>query len=214
MLRFWKPSKKSEFEQLTLPHIDALYNTALRLTHKESEAEDLLQETFLKAFRFFHRFERGTHIKAWLFKIMTNTFINQYRKQQRTREVVEDWDWEHIMQSDESITENEKLILDRFVSDQVMDSLEQVPVDFRTVLLLADLQDFSYKEIAEMVGCPIGTVMSRLYRGRRIMRKLLREYALEHGYISHATAQADAEENDEISPTKLTSFPIRQAMAS
>ncbi|TNE50823.1 MAG: sigma-70 family RNA polymerase sigma factor [Deltaproteobacteria bacterium] len=214
MLRFWKPSKKSEFEQLTLPHIDALYNTALRLTHKESEAEDLLQETFLKAFRFFHRFERGTHIKAWLFKIMTNTFINQYRKQQRTREVIEDWDWEHIMQSDESITENEKLILDRFVSDQVMDSLEQVPVDFRTVLLLADLQDFSYKEIAEMVGCPIGTVMSRLYRGRRIMRKLLREYALEHGYISRATAEADAEANDETLPSKVTSFPLHQAMAS
>lgn len=214
MLRFWKPSKKSEFEQLTLPHIDALYNTALRLTHKESEAEDLLQETFLKAFRFFHRFERGTHIKAWLFKIMTNTFINQYRKQQRTREVVEDWDWEHIMQSDENISENEKVILDSFVSDQVLEALEQVPVDFRTVLLLADLQDFSYKEIAEMVGCPIGTVMSRLYRGRRIMRKYLREYAVEHGYISRQTAEADAAANNETFTPNVTAFPRKLAMAS
>lgn len=200
MLRFIKRSKKSEFEELTMPHLDALYNTALRLTHSESEAEDLIQETFLKAFRFFHRFERGTHIKAWLFKIMTNTFINQYRKQQRDREVIEDWDWEHIMQSDSNFRDNEKAILDRFVSDQVMDSLQQIPVDFRTVVLLADLEDFSYKEIAEIVGCPIGTVMSRLYRGRRLLRKLLREYALEHGYISRETAQADAEANGETLP--------------
>ncbi len=187
-MRFWKRSKKSEFEELTLPHLDALYNTALRLTRSESEAEDLIQETFLKAFRFFHRFQAGTHIKAWLFKIMTNTFINQYRKQQRDREIVEDWDWEHIMKSDADYRDNEKQILDRFVSDQVMGALQQIPVDFRTIVLLADLEDFSYKEIAEIVECPIGTVMSRLYRGRRLLRKLLREYALEHGYISKGTA--------------------------
>jgi RNA polymerase sigma-70 factor (ECF subfamily) len=178
-----KRSQKSEFEALTLPHLDALYNTALRLTKNESDAEDLIQETFLKAFRFFHRFQPGTHIKAWLFKIMTNTFINHYRKQQRDKEVLEDWDWDHLLQSDAEIGENEKKILDRFISQEVVDSLNQIPVEFRMVVLLADLEDFSYKEIAEIVDCPIGTVMSRLYRGRRLLRKLLAEYATEQGYI-------------------------------
>lgn len=193
MFRFWKRSKKSEFEAVTLPHLDALYNTALRLTHSESEAEDLVQETYLKAFRFFHRFEQGTHIKAWLFKIMTNTFINQYRKQQRDREVVEDWDWEQIMQSDAHYQDNERSILDSFMSDPIMDALQDIPVDFRTVVLLADMEDFSYKEIADIVGCPIGTVMSRLYRGRRLLRKLLRDYAVEHGYLSSHAVGEDAE---------------------
>lgn len=197
MFRFWKRSKKSEFEAVTLPHLDALYNTALRLTHSESEAEDLVQETFLKAFRFFHRFEQGTHIKAWLFKIMTNTFINQYRKQQRDREIVEDWDWEQIMHDDANYRDNERAILDRFVSDQIMAALQEIPLDFRTVVLLSDMEDFSYKEIADIVGCPIGTVMSRLYRGRRLLRKLLHDYAVEQGYVS-----ADAVlEHDDVDQT-------------
>ncbi len=215
MFRLWKRSKKSEFEELTLPHLDALYNTALRLTHSESEAEDLIQETFLKAFRFFHRFERGTHIKAWLFKIMTNTFINQYRKQQRDREVYEDWDWDHLMGSDVQVGDSEQSILDRFVSDQVMESLQQIPVDFRTVVLLADLEDFSYKEIAEIVGCPIGTVMSRLYRGRRLLRTLLAEYAVKHGYISRETAAEEGvEETKAGTVTSLEMYRQQKAAAS
>lgn len=214
MFRFWKRSKKSEFEELTLPHLDALYNTALRLTHSESEAEDLIQETFLKAFRFFHRFERGTHIKAWLFKIMTNTFINSYRKQQRDREVYEDWDWDHLMGADTQFGDSEQGILDRFVSDQVLESLQQIPVDFRTVVLLADLEDFSYKEIAEIVGCPIGTVMSRLYRGRRLLRKLLAEYAVKHGYISKETAAEEGFTAGESNVADLASYRKRKAAAS
>lgn len=194
MFRFWKRSKKSEFEAVTLPHLDALYNTALRLTHSESEAEDLVQETYLKAFRFFHRFEQGTHIKAWLYKIMTNTFINQYRKQQRDREVVEDWDWEQIMQTDTHYRDNERAILDNFMSDQITQALQEIPADFRMVVLLADMDEFSYKEIADIVGCPIGTVMSRLYRGRRLLRKLLRDYAVEHGYLSANAALDDEAE--------------------
>lgn len=181
---FKKRSQKSEFEALTLPHLDALYNTGLRLTKNESDAEDLLQETYLKAFRFFHRFQQGTHIKAWLFKILTNTFINHYRKQQRTKEVLEDWDWDHLSQPNTDIYESEKKILDQFISNEITSALEQVPVEFRMVVILADLEDFSYKEIAEIVECPIGTVMSRLYRGRRQLRKLLGDYAVEQGYIS------------------------------
>lgn len=183
MFRFWKKPKKSEFEALTLPHLDALYSTALRMAKNENDAEDLVQETYLKAFRFFHRFEQGTHIKAWLFKILTNTFINKYRKQQRDREVLEDWDWDQITPLESDYQASERKVLDRFISRQVIDALESIPADFRIVVILADLEDFSYKEIAEIADCPIGTVMSRLYRGRRMLRKLLYDFAVEQNYI-------------------------------
>ena len=183
MLRFFKKSKKNKFEDLTMPHLDALYNTALRMAKNENDAEDLVQETYLKAFRFFHRFEEGTHIKAWLFKILTNTFINKYRKQQRDREILEDWDWDQLTPSDSDIYSSERKMLNRFVSKQITDSLKQIPTDFRMVVILADLEDFSYKEIAEILECPIGTVMSRLFRGRRMLRKLLYDFAVQEGYI-------------------------------
>jgi RNA polymerase sigma-70 factor (ECF subfamily) len=191
MFKFWKRSQQSEFEALTLPHLDALYNVALRLSHNENEAEDLVQETYLKAYRFFHRFQQGTHIRAWLFKILTNTFINQYRKQQRDRELIEDWDWDHIISSDEDCYDNENKLLDKFVSEQVISAIRNIPIEFQTVVLLSDLEDFTYKEIAEILGCPIGTVMSRLYRGRRILRHLLREYAEEQGYIEKERLESD-----------------------
>lgn len=195
MLNFWSPSKKSEFEQQAIPHLDALYSTAVRLTRRESDAEDLVQETYIKAFRYFHKFEQGTHLRAWLYKIMVNTFINQYRKQQKNREMIEDWDWDQIAEQDEKLDDNEKNILDQFVSEQVQTAIQKVPEDFRTVLVLSDLEDMSYKDIADIVGCPIGTVMSRLHRGRRILRKYLRNYAVEHGYISRKTAYADKEKS-------------------
>lgn len=181
---------RSEFEALTLEHMDALYGAALRLTRSPKDAEDLVQDTYLKAFRFFDSFEKGTNIKAWLFKIQTNTFINRYRRKVKEREVAE--------------TPAEDVVLDRFVSseqvralqdpegdffgkllsDEVIEALDQVPVDFRMVVILADIQGFSYKEIAEIVGCPVGTVMSRLFRGRRILQKHLYEYAIAEGIIS------------------------------
>jgi RNA polymerase sigma-70 factor (ECF subfamily) len=140
----------------------------------------------LKAFRFFHRFEPGTHIKAWLFKIMTNTFINHYRKQQRDREIVEDWDWDQIAKPDPSSRDFEQKLFAHAISDQVMAALEEIPLDFRMVVMLADIEEFAYKEIAEIVDCPIGTVMSRLYRGRRMLRKLLHAYAVEHGIVDES----------------------------
>jgi RNA polymerase sigma-70 factor (ECF subfamily) len=183
-------TERSEFESLTLEHMDALYGAALRLTRSPKDAEDLVQDTFLKAFRFFDSFEKGTNVKAWLFKIQTNTFINKYRRKVKEREVAE--------------TPAEDLVLDRFVSaeqvralqdpegdffgrllsDEVVQALEEVPIDFRMVVILADIQGFSYKEIAEVVGCPVGTVMSRLFRGRRILQKHLYEYAIREGVIS------------------------------
>lgn len=149
-----------------------------------------------------------------MFKILTNTFINQYRKQQRDREVIEDWDWEQIMPTDSDPQSSEREILDRFVSREVVDALAKVPVDFRVVVILADLEDFSYKEIADIAGCPIGTVMSRLYRGRRLLRKLLYDYALEQGYIEpqeESIEPMDADGNSKV--TALSSYRLQRERA-
>ena len=198
MFGFLKRSKKTEFEALSMPHLDTLYNAALRLCRSESDAEDLVQESLLKAFRFFHRFEPGTHVKAWLFKIMTNTFINNYRKQQRDREVMEDWDWDQLALPEYNHRDAEEQIFSQVLSKQVVEALEQIPVDFRLVVMLADLEGFAYKEIAEIADCPIGTVMSRLYRGRRMLRRLLIDYAVEQGIVHPLMVQEKLDENEKV----------------
>ncbi len=182
-------SNRSEFEALTLEHMDALYGAALRLTRSPKDAEDLVQDTYLKAFRFFDSFERGTNIKAWLFKIQTNTFINKYRRKVKEREVAEtpaeDIVLDRFVSSEQvrALQDPEGDFFGRLLSDEVVEALDQVPVDFRMVVILADIQGFSYKEIAEIVGCPVGTVMSRLFRGRRILQKHLYQYAIREGII-------------------------------
>jgi len=179
--------RREAFEALALEHFDALYNTAVRLTRNPSEAQDLVQETFLKAFRFYHRFEPGTNIKAWLFTILRNTYINVYRKAARQQQV--DFDQvapfyadtaDPLVWEDRSTVED---MLRHLVQDDVKRALEALPDDYRMVVLLADLEDFAYKEIAEIVGCPVGTVMSRLFRGRRLLRKSLAEFAKKSGYV-------------------------------
>jgi RNA polymerase sigma-70 factor (ECF subfamily) len=179
--------RRADFEALALEHFDALYNTAVRLTRNPSEAQDLVQETFLKAFRFYHRFEPGTNIKAWLFTILRNTYINVYRKAARQQQV--DFDQvapfyadtaDPLVWTDRSVVED---MLRHLVQDDVKRALEALPDDYRVVVLLADLEDFAYKEIAEIVGCPVGTVMSRLFRGRRLLRKSLAEFAKKSGYV-------------------------------
>jgi RNA polymerase sigma-70 factor (ECF subfamily) len=179
--------RREAFEALALEHFDALYNTAVRLTRNPSEAQDLVQETFLKAFRFYHRFEPGTNIKAWLFTILRNTYINVYRKAARQQQV--DYDQiapfyadtaDPLVWEDRSTVED---MLRHLVQDDVKRALEALPDDYRMVVLLADLEDFAYKEIAEIVGCPVGTVMSRLFRGRRLLRKSLAEFAKKSGYV-------------------------------
>src|SRR5262245_50486499 len=182
-------SNRSEFEALTLEHMDALYGAALRLTRSPKDAEDLVQDTYLKAFRFFDSFERGTNIKAWLFKILTNTFINKYRRKVKEKEMAEapaeDVMLDKFVSSEQvrALQDPEGDFFSKLLSDEVVDALDQVPVDFRMVVILADIQDFSYKEIAEIVGCPVGTVMSRLFRGRRILQKHLYDYAIREGVI-------------------------------
>ncbi len=185
--------ERSEFEALTLEHMDALYGAALRLTRSPKDAEDLVQDTYLKAFRFFESFEKGTNIKAWLFKIQTNTFINKYRRKVKEREVAEapaeDVVLDRFVSAEQvrALQDPEGDFFGQLLSDEVVEALEQVPVDFRMVVILADIQGFSYKEIAEIVGCPVGTVMSRLFRGRRILQKQLFEYAVHEGILEAAT---------------------------
>jgi RNA polymerase sigma-70 factor (ECF subfamily) len=179
---------ETPFEQEVMPHIHTLFGAALRLTRSSSEAEDLVQETYLKAFRSFAQFEVGTNCKAWLFRILTNTFINKYRRKVKEREIL-DTEFRSPNQSPDS-TEHfgsghtpESDLADRFLSDEVLRALERVPMDFRLVVVLSDIYGYSYKEIARRVDIPIGTVMSRLFRGRRLLQEQLYDYAVKEGVI-------------------------------
>ena len=209
-------SERKAYQEEAVPHIDALYGTALRLTKSESDAEDLIQETMLKAFRYFDKYENGTNCKAWLFKIMHNTFINRYRKKQKRKEYLVDDDYRPLQERAEAPEhtpfhedyDSEEQLYFKMFGDEVKAALEEVPVDFRMVVLLADLQDFAYKEIAEIMDCPIGTVMSRLYRGRRMLQSELADYAKAEGYISPEDEQEQqdqqAEETDADDQAKTT----------
>src|SRR5689334_8179032 len=176
--------KPETFEQAALVHIDALYATGLRMTRDPRDAEDLVQDTMLTAFRFFDRFEPGTNCKAWLFKILTNTFINRYRKRVREREVKDvlvEEEAPSLMSEDVAAASRdpEGTIVGPVLSDDVKRALESIPYDYRLAVVLCDLEDFSYKEIADIMDCPVGTVMSRLHRGRRLLQKQLRDYAVK-----------------------------------
>jgi RNA polymerase sigma-70 factor, ECF subfamily len=179
-----------DFEQKALPFVDALYNTAYRMTRNAEDAEDLVQETYLKAYRYYDKFEEGTNLKAWLFKIMKNTFINNYRRQQQTPPQS---DFADIEESFESLVSKdaasqipkspEEEFLEEVLDEDVQRALDSLPTDYRMVVVLADLEGFSYKEIAEILEVPVGTVMSRLYRGRRLLEAAMLRYARGHGYL-------------------------------
>lgn len=183
-------SKREQFEALAYPHMDALYNTALRLTRNQFDAEDLVQEVYLRAFRFLGKFEEGTNFKAWIFKILTNTFINHYRKKSRTPQSVEFGDNAEHFYAEPERTRESRLqqegtaqdYADLF-GDEVNAALQTLSDDFRLVVILCDVEEFAYKEIAEILGIPIGTVMSRLSRARGHLQKSLREFAEREGYI-------------------------------
>ncbi len=184
--------RRARFERDALPFVDQLYAAAMRMTRNPADAEDLVQETFVKAFAAFHQFTEGTNLKAWLYRILTNTFINNYRKKQRqpqeaNSETVEDWQLARA----ESHTSNglrsaEMEALDHLPDSDVKQALQALPDDFRLAVYLADVEGFAYKEIAEIMGTPIGTVMSRLHRGRRQLQRLLGDYARERGLIPAA----------------------------
>ena len=174
-----------------MQHIDSLFATGLRMTRDPRDAEDLVQDTMLTAYRFFHRFEPGTNCKAWLFKILTNTFINKYRKKVREREVRDVIDQEEmpsLMSEDVAAASKdpEGTMIGALLPDEVKRALEAVPHDYRLAVVLSDLEEFSYKEIADIMDCPVGTVMSRLHRGRRLLQKTLRDYAVREGIVKVA----------------------------
>ncbi len=177
--------------------MDALYGYALHLIRSKPDAEDLVQETFTKAFKSWHRYQTGTNCRAWLFRIMTNTFYNIQRAKKRRPQVEADALPEIELQVAEYAQGRgiyrplEEQVLDGLISDHLQSALDSLGDDFRTVLLLADLQDFSYKEIAEVMDCPVGTVMSRLYRARRQMQRKLLGHAMEQGIVPRADRGTD-----------------------
>lgn len=178
--------RAARFERDAMGYLDQLYGAALRMTRNAADAEDIVQETYAKAFASFHQFKPGTNLKAWLYRILTNTYINSYRKQQRqpqaSGEDVEDWQLASAASHDSTgLRSAEMEALDLIPDARVTEALGSLPPDFRTAVYLADVEGFSYKEIAEMMGTPIGTVMSRLNRGRAQLRAKLVDAARELG---------------------------------
>jgi RNA polymerase sigma-70 factor (ECF subfamily) len=181
--------RTARFERDALVYLDQLYSAAMRMTRNPQDAEDLVQETYAKAFAAFHQFREGTNLKAWLYRILTNAFINTYRKKQRqpiqdSQEQIEDWQLARAeTHTSAGLKSAEAEALDHLPDSDVKAALQQIPEDFRLAVYLADVEGFAYKEIAEIMGTPVGTVMSRLHRGRSQLRTLLADYARERGLV-------------------------------
>lgn len=201
--------RRTEFEQVALPHMDAMYGAAYRLTRNPRDAEDLVQDVMLRAYRFWDSFEKDSNCKAWLFRILTNTFINHYQKKKRSREVLS------AAQAEQSVTDGvlvhegamsqrdpEEILLDHTLSDDVARALEELPPEFRVAVVLCDVEGFSYKEIADIMECPVGTVMSRIHRGRRLLKKSLHDFAVNQGIIRTASGAANEANEDKARPRK------------
>lgn len=181
--------RTARFERDALPFLDQIYAGALRMTRNPADAEDLVQETYAKAYRAFNTFQEGTNLKAWLYRILTNTYINIYRKNQREpivnpQDEIHDWEMAAAHRhTSGGLQSAETQALELLPNEIISDALAQVPDDFRNAVYLADVEGFSYKEIAEIMDVPVGTVMSRLHRGRKALRELLADYARENGYL-------------------------------
>jgi RNA polymerase sigma-70 factor (ECF subfamily) len=183
--------RRDEFEEVALPHLEALFNLALNLTRNPKDAEDLVQETYLRAYRFFDSYETGTHIKAWLFRILRNTFINRYRSRKARPEEVDfgkiEATYEQMIEDtfirDRTPPSPEEIVMDGVLDDEIRQALDRLPEEYRTVVLLALLEEMSYKEIAAALSIPLGTVMSRLHRGRKMLQASLLEFARRKGIL-------------------------------
>jgi RNA polymerase sigma-70 factor, ECF subfamily len=181
---------KERFREEALPLLDSLYGAALRMTRNQADAEDLVQEAMLRAYRAFHTFEPGTNLKAWLFRILTNAYINTYRKRQRepqkvSSDEVEEFDlYQELKDHDPQFQETpESIVLDSLVDSDILQAIEDLPEQFRLAVMLSDVEGFTYAEMAEIMDVPMGTVMSRLHRGRKALQKRLWDVARERGIV-------------------------------
>jgi RNA polymerase sigma-70 factor (ECF subfamily) len=192
-------ANRARFEEEALKHLDALYRTALRMTRNPSDAEDLVQDALVRAYRFYDRFEQGTNFRAWLFKILTNTYINSYRRKQGRPQESSLEDTEEFFlynqlsgNSGERVTDVEDTVLDTLGADSIQRAIDQLPPQFRTTVQLSDVEGLSYAEIAEATGVAKGTVMSRLFRGRRQLQRALWDQAQAAGFTSGSKVHGDA----------------------
>jgi RNA polymerase sigma-70 factor, ECF subfamily len=208
---------RRRFQREALPHTRALYGAAMRLVRSPDDANDLVQDTMMKAWRAFDTYESGTNCKAWLFRILTNTFINGYRRKVKERDILEGSgrvDAEHelvCLPSKQAFLDPAGALADRSLADEVIDALERVPVDFRVVVIFSDIEGFAYKDIADMVGIPVGTVMSRLFRGRRLLQDHLFGYAIETGVLH---PNLDAAREGRATPLSLDDYRKRRARSA
>lgn len=179
--------KQEDFEEEIIPHLDALYNFALRLSSNSNDARDLVQDTILRAYRFFNSYEKGTNAKAWLFRISKNSYINDYRKKSRLPDMVGYGEissfFEFLRAERTDTTDMEDRIFRQLIGDDISNALEELQDKYHIVILLCDLEDFSYEEISNMLDIPIGTVRSRLHRGRNLLKAQLKDYAEKRGYV-------------------------------
>jgi RNA polymerase sigma-70 factor (ECF subfamily) len=207
--------RRKEFEKSALQHLDAMYGVALRLTRDERDAEDLVQDTFVRALRFHERFEPGTNMRAWLLRILTNTFINRYRKRQRERQLADQLelgpDHEALLSSEsvQRLRDPESELQRGLLREELARAVDSLPEEFRVAVVLADVYGCSYKEIASVLDCPIGTVMSRLHRGRKALQAQLVEQAISVGLIGR-----DESHRREPDATDLGEYRRRRGEAS
>jgi RNA polymerase sigma-70 factor (ECF subfamily) len=207
-----KNREGNEFQRDALQHLDALYGTALRLTRDPSEAQDLVQDTLVRAYRFQHSFEVGTNLKAWLLRILTNTFINHYRRSARERRVLDHEEGSPVgdgvmsRSAMRGLVDSVSVAQEGLLREEIGAALDELPEDYRVMIVLADIEELSYKEIAEAVGVPIGTVMSRLHRARKLMQKRLLNQAIHMGIVREGEP-----DNDEVAPLDLDAFRRRRA---